>query len=792
MKWVWRSLLGLLLLVSLGLGAGYFWLRGGLPMAQGTLQIDGLEAPVQIMRDSNAVPHIFAANDEDAYFALGFVHASDRLLQMEMQRIVAAGRLAELIGESGLRLDRFMRVLAVYRNTQATYRNLPDDVRQAVDAYTAGINAWLAQADVLPPAFYMLRHRPEPWLPADSMVWGRLIALQLSGNFRSEILRARMAEALTEEQTADLFPALGAPPTTLASALPGAFYGRLAAALPAPLGPSVASNEWVVSGALTDSGRPILANDPHLGLNTPSLWYLARIETPTLSVAGATVPGVPLVLLGHNEAVAWGVTTTGADTQDLFIERIDPDDPDRYLTPTGSEPFVVREEEIKIGRGGDSETLVVRETRHGPVLSGLDEDLEEEFAEMLGEGHVLALAYTGYSEEDTGAEAMFRLNRAVSLADALEAMRLYRSPVQNMVLADAQGAIGFLVIGDVPIRAKGDGSMPVPGWTGEYDWTGTVPFAEMPQAVDPEHGYFVNANNLAVPTDGDVFLGYGYEEPYRAERITELLETSPAITADRTAEIMLDTVSLAARALLPVMLEVRVETPRDANALAMLRRWDFSMQRDRPEPLVFIAWFRELNRALYADELGPDLFAEYWRLRPTTVRHMLTDAIAWCDNVETDSSETCQDILHDTLAAVLDGLTDEYGEDMETWRWGDAHIAYLTHRVYGRIPLIGGWFSHAAETDGGDFTVHRGAMSTWSESLPFAHVHGAGYRAIYTLDDLSRSRFILSTGQSGHPFSPHFGDMVERWQNGEWIEMSSSPEALADNGLGSLTLRPMD
>ncbi|MCB9949008.1 MAG: penicillin acylase family protein, partial [Rhodospirillaceae bacterium] len=384
----------------------------------------------------------------------------------------------------------------------------------------------------------------------------------------------------------------------------------------------------------------------------------------------------------------------------------------------------------------------------------------------------------------------FRLNRAGSVREARELMRGYHAPVQNMVVADTQGTIGFFTIGDVPLRAGGDGTLPVPGWTGEFDWTGLVPVDQLPQAIDPEAGVFVNANNLAMPAGSGAFLGYGYDEAYRAQRITDLLAAEGPATPDRMAAIMMDTVSLEAQTLLPVMLEVRVETPRDANALAILRRWDFAMDRDRPEPLIFVAWQRELNRALYADELGEALFADYWNLRPTTVSRMLTQSTDWCDDVSTDERESCQDILRTTLTTVLDRLTEAYGEDLEAWRWGDVHIAYLTHRIYGRIPIVGSWFNLSIETDGGDFTVNRGAMSIWSESLPYAHVHGAGFRAIYPLDELSSSRFIIATGQSGHPFSPHYGDMVERWRDGEWITIANIPATLADVGLGSFTLRP--
>ncbi len=793
MRWLWRALAVAGLLVVVAAIGGWLWLRQGLPSFDGTRTVAGLHAPVQVMRDAHAIPHIFAATDADAFFTLGYLHAGDRLLQMEMQRRVGAGRVSELIGAGGVRLDRFMRTLGLYRQTAAGYDALPVEVRTVIEAYAAGVNAWLEEGHVLPPAFAALGHRPEPWTPADSLIWARLIALQLSGNFRGELLRARIVEALGTEAIADLFPEIGSPPTTLGAVQPPGLARHLAAVLPPPLGPDQASNEWVVSGEHTADGLPILANDPHLALNTPVLWYLARIETPTLSLVGATVPGVPMMVLGHNGSVAWGFTTTGADVQDLFIERIDPDDPTRYLTPTGSEPFAVREETLVVNRSGDTETLLIRETRHGPVLTGIDPEFEERMGDLVPDGHVLALAYTGWTEEDTAARAIHGLNRAETVADAVAALSDWIVPVQNVVLADTGGNIGFMTVGRIPIRRGHDGALPVPGWTGDHDWIGRIVGEEMPLAVNPPDGRLVNANNTVVGADYPLFLGHGYEEAFRARRIEALLAQRRDHTVDIMADIMLDTGSLAAATLWPYTVQqVRVDTPQAADILAALRRWDFAMDRERPEPLLYMTWMMALTEAVFADELGPALFADYGRLRPSTLIHVLSEAPVWCDDVGTDDvTETCAEILRGSLMDSLAALIEAYGEAFEDWAWGDAHVAPLAHRVYGRVPLIGGLFANPIATDGGEFTVNRGGMSQSGGREAFQHVHGAGLRAIYPLSDLAASRFMIATGQSGNPLSAHYSDLVEAWRDGDWITLSGTPGDLADTDARSMTLRPV-
>lgn len=791
MRWLRRGAIALaclLLLLVVLAGAGLWWLRTGVPAESGTVALDGLSGPVRVYRDSHGVPTIFAQSDGDAYFALGWLHARDRLWQMEMQRRIGAGRLSELIGGAGLRFDKLMRTLGIYRLAEADVAAQSPETRAALDRYAAGVNAWIdGHPGALPPEFTLLWTRPEPWQPADSLVWSKLMALQLSANYRDEILRAQVIARLGPERAGTLFPDLGAlPPATLAALDQAApMLTTLAQALPPPLGPRTASNEWVVGPSRTDTGAPILANDPHLGLSAPILWYLARIETPTLSVAGATVPGVPLTLLGQNRRIAWGFTTTGADVQDLFLETVDPGDPSRYRTPEGSATFETRSETIAVS-GGDPVTLTIRSTRHGPVLSDLDPGM----AELAGKDKVAALAFTALAPGDTTADALYRLNRAGTWPEFLAAMRFFRSPIQNVVYADADGDIGFLVPGAIPIRRSGSGKLPADGASGAQDWTGMIPFEDLPQALNPPGGAIANANNAPVGPGFPYYIGDGYDVPYRAHRIVEMLGAVGPNTVARSQAMQADTLTTEARDLLPLMTAIDPADDRMSKALALLRGWDLRMDRNRPEPLVYMEWLRRFAHAVFDPPLGP-LAEDYFGLRPTVLATILTHDPSWCGDAAASARPTdCKALLRRTLGEALDALAQRHGADMAAWRWGAEHIAPLEAQVLSRVPLVGGLISLATPTDGGPYTLNRGATTITDPEAPYAHTHGAGYRAIYDLADRGRSRFMIATGQSGNPLSPHWGDLVADWRDGRYLTLHGGEADLAAAGQSLTTLQP--
>jgi penicillin amidase len=541
-----------------------------------------------------------------------------------------------------------------------------------------------------------------------------------------------------------------------------------------------------VAGQHTATGKPILVNDPHLGLNAPILWYLARIVTPELTLTGATVPGVPLHVLGHNGRIAWGFTTTGTDVQDLFVEKVDPADSRRYLTEGGSVSFTNREEVIRV-RFGEDVRMTVRATRHGPVIS----DIDERAREAAGQGNAIALAFTGLAGDDTTGHALYRLNRARNWDEFRDALRLHHTPQQNVVFADIEGNTGFISPARVPIRSRGIGRYPVPGWTGDYEWTGFVPFEALPQAFNPPSGRIVNANNAVVGPDYPYFLTRDWEEPYRAERIEQLLSGQKTLYAIADGERMvMDSVSLAARDLLPLLLSTQSQRAASRRSLELLRNWDGFAGRDRPEPLIFAAWLRTLGRTLYADELGAAV-DDFSGLQPRTVKRMLSEKTAWCDDVDTEVLESCADMLTRSLDGAVEDLARRHGEDVASWRWGAAHRAPFAHTPIGFVPVLRDLLDIGIDTDGDSYTVNRGA-SYGEGPTPFAHRHGAGYRAVYDLADLDNSRFMIATGQSGNPLSPRYGDYVRRWRDGEHFRVAGSKEELAKRALGRLVLEPRE
>ena len=784
-----RSLAGLLAVAVLAGAGGYLWLRTSLPQTSGTLRLAGITAPVEILRDRHGIPHIRAETDRDAYFALGFVHAQDRLFQMEFMRRLGAGRLSELVGRPTLSLDRRMRVFGLHRLAQAAFEHLGPGPRSALEAYARGVNAYIeTHPGVLAPEFIAISGGPEPWRPADSLVWARIMGMRLSGNLWSEALRARLARRLQPGQIDDLWPDTS---REVAPTLSGAeldktrsLFAGLMRAWPDAMAPVTASNSWVVAGSQTETGRPILANDPHLGFRAPVLWYLARIETPTLSLAGATVPGVPLTILGHNGTIAWGLTTTDSDTQDLFVEKLDPSDAGRYLTPDGSRPFAVRTETIGV-RGEEPVTVTVRASRHGPLIS----DLDPETRRLAGTDHVVALAATALRPDDRTAEAIWHLNRAQSWDAFIEAMKHFHAPQQNVSYADIEGNIGFIAPGRVPIRRAGDGNAPAPGWTGSHDWVGLIPFEALPRSFNPASGRIVNANHRIVGPDYPYRLGFGDTPPYRARRIHAMLDLGRSATVEMAGRMQSDSLSLAARALVPLMAAIEPDGARGARALDLLRRWDGRMAADRPEPLIFTAWLKSFNRLLYADEMGT-LFPQAWRLRPVFVRNVLRGRGAWCDDIATARRESCAERLSDSLDMALAELSEAHGEDIEAWRWGDAHYAHFRHPVLGRIPILERIGDIRVAADGGAFTVNRAQNRISDRRAPYASVHGPGLRAVYDLSDLDRSLFVIATGQSGNPLSRNYRDLTPLWAEGRYVRIPRLLRRPARNASGLLRLVP--
>ena len=753
-----------LLLVAVG---GFcLYLLSSLPQTDGRLAVSGAKSEIRIERDADGVPLIVAQDDEDAAFGLGFAHAQDRLFQMELQRRYGAGRLAEIFGTEALASDRQMRVLGLYRAAHAEIPFLSVEVRRGLEAYAAGVNAFLAtRRGALPPEFLLLRFTPEPWRPADSLVWGKLMAVRLGGNYRGELQRARMARTVSAADLAVLYPEYpNDAPTTLSDMQP--IYRRLALdlvyeALPPVVGPTYASNNWVVDGEHSASGKPLLANDPHLEFGAPGFWYLARLKTPQHEIAGGTAAGAPFVLVGHNDRIAWGFTTTTADVEDLFIERVDPSDPGRYLTPQGAVPFASRQETIRV-RAAPPVEMTIRATRHGPVVSDV---LPPGAADP---GYVLALAATFTIPEDRSAEALWELNRAGNWAGFCEALQNFVGPMQNIVYGDVDGTIGFIAPGLVPIRRSGDGWLPVPGWTGEADWIGFVSFAALPAAANPPSGHFVSANNRIVPPGYPYFISRDWDLPNRAERVEELLTATPLQTFASSAAIEADTLSLMAQRLVPLMTRTNAADEASSEALRRLRRWDFHMDRDKIEPLLFTAWLREFSREIFFGRLG-EAAVGYWDLKPRVIEAVLTEHEDWCDDQKQPEHNSCAARLTEALGAALAQLRQTYGADMTQWQWGRAHAAEFANPVFSRIPVLRDWLGVSIPSSGGYDTLNRGPSTIRDDAQPFAQRFGAGLRIIIDLAAPNEAKMMIAPGQSGNAFSVHFADLLRRWRDFAWL-----------------------
>ena len=746
-----------LLLLVLGLSVSWVVLMSGLPRIEGVMPLSGIRQSATIARDSLGVPHITARNQADAYFALGWAHAQDRMWQMETQRRAGAGRLAELVGEPGLASDRFMRTLGLYGLAQRAFPKLDETTRSALTSYTEGVNAWMtANRHRLPLEFVVLGVRPEPWTPADSIVWQKLMALQLAGNWHDDVLRGQLGRILDSKRIQELFPAypMDAPVTLSAEA------GRaLLDAEPSLVKPMPASNLWVVSGARTETGKPFLANDPHLAFRAPILWYLAEIEAPGLTLTGATVPGVPFHLVAHNRSIAWGITATQADTTDLFVEKLV--GPESYKAPDGTKRFKSRDEIIRV-KGGADVTITIRESRHGPIISDLIAK------DLAGPAEAVAFSSTALVEGDLGMQGLQRLNTAKDWKAFSAAIKDLQAPVLNFGYADTSGNTGFYTAGLIPIRKSGNGTVPARGWTGEGDWTGWIPFTKLPQSYNPRSGPLINANNKVTDEKYPYLITATWPDGYRAQRIRDLLDTPKALTMAQMSEMQGDTMSLQAVELKDMLTGLDFKAPRSREAARLLAEWNGRADRNRPEPLIFAAWMERLNRAVFADELK-DLYPSLGGPRAQALFEALTRRRYWCDDIATPEPESCEEQIERSLDQTIADLSARWGPDMSKWRWGAAHRAVFDNAVLGQVPVLSHFANLEMASDGDDYSVSRGTYRADAKATSFPHIHGPGLRVVFDLGNLANSRFVLATGQSGHPLSRHYADMMEAWRNNQLV-----------------------
>lgn len=790
----WRRIsAGIAITILLIVLAAVAWIahfKASLPDYDGTVQVQGLSAPVRILRDGRAIPHIIAKSRADALFGLGYAAAQDRLWQMMFLRRVMQGRLAEIVGQAGVPADAFIRTLGLYRLAEQTVGHLRPETRRLLEAYAAGVNAYLeTRKGPLPVEFALAGVTPEPWRPADSVATLKYMQLSLSENMFGEIARARLAGRLSKRQIEELFPPAPGDPENPLPAYLSLFQHARTAAMEVP--DTTASNNWVVSGARSVTGAPLLANDPHLPLTIPSIWFLAHLSFPGEDVVGAALPGGPGITLGRNRTSAWGMTNTGPDTQDLYLERLALGDPNAYVAPTGTERFQTRVETIAV-RFGRPLTITVRSTRHGPVLPA-------DYARIKGlvpKGYVLALAWTALTADDKTMQTDTAIDAAKSTADFVSIMKDYVSPMQNAVHAHADGHIGLILASRIPLRDPASDSLglvPAKGWDARTDWKGYIPFERLPRVDDPPSGQIATANNKTVPEGYPYMLTREWDEPFRFWRIDKLLAQTPRHSVETFKAIQLDTHDRYAEDLLPLLLKAGPwPTPGARQAVAMLSKWNYAMDADRPEPLIYEAWDRALVKRLIADELGPD-FKAFWSHDAVFTLRVLRDVngeARWCDDVTTRMHEDCASRIRLALADALAELHEAYGGDMTRWRWGEAHHAVFTHLPFGDVPVLGDIFNREVQAGGGAFTIRRGDFR-FSSSRPYAAIHGAGYRAIYDLAHPDNSLYVITTGESGNVFSPYYNDQMHLWAHGDYFRIPTAQKDVEATAKYRLVLQPL-
>ncbi len=813
-RWLLRLFTGAVVLALLAGVIAYWFLSRSLPDYNEDFTLQGITSPVEIVRNNDNVPHIFGQTDADVYFALGFAHAQDRLWQMTMLRRTAQGRLSEVFGNRTLKVDELLRRYDLYNlSIQSVAVQSPETIT-ALEAYSAGVNAWINQVNVGArgrgaPEFFFFSKEIAAWQPADSIAIIKLMALQLSSHLESEVLRARISLILPQDRLHDILPddqSKGVTAPDYASLFPDIrpSMAPIQTASDDPLSPfpridlAGASNAWAAAPNRAAAQGTLLANDPHLGFTAPTIWYLARLDLQSGGVIGATIPGVPAVLIGRSEALGWGLTSSYLDDQDVFIEQLNPDNPEEYQTPTGWKAFETRRSIITV-LDAEPVTVTLRWSDNGPILPGSHYDL----GSITPEGDVAALSWTALSPADTSMTSALQLMQAKSIPQALEAASLFIAPSQNLMLADKDG-IAMQIIGSMPKRDvahQSQGRIPSPGWIATNRWQGMFPYADNPRFLTPASGLLGNTNNKTVDRPFPNHLSFEWGDTQRIQRWLTLMKQREVHTRDSFIEAQLDTVSPTARTLLPLIGadlwftgEAAPEGTPDARrqqALKLLADWNGEMNEHLPEPLIAEAWMRALQDRLIRDDLGP-LADSFTHVEPDFIARVYrnTDgASIWCDVIQSAAVESCTDVARMALDDALLVLSETYGPALESWRWGDAHQATHDHPVLGDVPGLRYFVNIRQSTSGGDTTLQRGRTRGTGEN-PYENVHGAGYRGVYDFADPDSSVFITATGQSGHPLSRFYDDLGALWRRGEYVPMSLDPELARAGAVGVTVLTP--
>ncbi|GIV96738.1 MAG: peptidase S45 [Herpetosiphonaceae bacterium] len=826
-----------LAVAGLAWGAIHARARRALPQISGTLRLRGLQAPVEILRDRWGVPHIYARSAEDLFFAQGFVHAQDRLWQMDFGRRLGSGRLAEILGPKALEADCFTRTIGMLRNAGAEIALLSEEERRLLDCYVAGINALIEglRPNRLPIEYALLQIRPEPWRPEDSIAWGKVLALAMAGNWETEIVRALMIARLGPERAAALEPeypqdhpvtvALEGPLGAVISAL-----GREALDRAGQLRPylgrggdggssAIGSNAWAIGGARSATGAPLLAGDPHLTLMLPPIWYENHLCGGPYHVAGASLPGVPGVIIGHNQYIAWSVTNAGCDVQDLSIERFEQDSY-RYATPDGWAEAQVLREEIRVRGRREPEVIEVVVTRHGPIIGRLQEagsggppavskgrlDLPRSpFAEALSDSRArygLALRWTALDPANN-IRSILQLNRAEGWEDFRAALGLWTDPALNFVYADCQGRIGYVLGGRIPRRPTGASPVPVPGWTGQAEWDGIIPPEEMPTSVDPPSGYIVSANSRIAGEDYPHHLSYEWINGYRARRITELIEGRKPADLDDFAAWQMDFFCRPGRELALIAGELLGDlpdgSPLEREALEALRSWDGFLDATSVGGAIYEVLLSELQREVFAEledllpaYLGSALNPLFGASATTLGRStpLLLAALRDGEQGPLGPDRQPREVLRQALRRAVQRLSAALGRDVGRWRWGALHQAVVSHAL-GEIRPLDRLFNRGPFPIGGD--TDTVCQVGYHPANGFAgKAYAAGYRQVCDPGNWDRSRSVVAGGQSGHIASRHYDDQLRLWRAGELHPMLWSRELIEEHTVGRLIVVPKE
>ncbi|GER82160.1 peptidase S45 [Thermogemmatispora aurantia] len=794
-------------------GAYYFFLRRPVPSPKGVRRLPGLHEEVEVITDRYGVPHIYARNEDDLFFAQGYVHAQQRLWQMDFNRRLGSGRLSEVVGEVTLELDRFCRRLGLHRAAASDVARLSAHHRRILETYAAGVNAFI-ENHTLPVEFTLLRYRPDPWQPADSLLWAKMMGWNLSGNWESELIRARIVARAGAERAAKL--EAGYDPSHPLIIPPGAEYGGANPGLLEPyeqvkllsgFGPLGASNNWVVDGSKTVTGAPILCNDPHLAQGAPSIWFECHLAAGDIDVIGASFPGTPGIVIGHNRHIAWGLTNAISDVQDLYIEKFDPQHPYRYeFRGQWEEAQVIREEiHVKGRKEPVVEEVVV--TRHGPILTTLPTSKERA---SEGDGATpselpLALRWTGF-ESCRIIAAVEKLNRATCWEEFLEAMSDWDVPPQNVVYADREGNIGYIMAGLIPVRSHRQTLLPSPGWTGEYEWTGFIPFEELPRLFNPPEHLIVTANNRVVKDDYPYYITHEWLNGYRAQRIRDLLQSKERLSLADMARIQSDQYALPAREIVPQVLEtVSPANALEETALQTLRDWDYVLSPDSAGAAIYETFLQKLERIVFGAVIGDDeqLLYQYLgvgstllailngyasRSKPLLIRLLKERDDTWfAESAIPNGPRSWHAAISAAWSAAIAELLEKLGPDVTRWQYGAIHRLTYQHPL-GNVKPLDKLFNRGPYPAGGDIdTVFMGAVVP---NQPEQVVIVPSYRQIVNLADLNASLSGHAPGQSGHPGSRHYGDFVRPWLRTEHHPMLFERQAIEANMEGHLLLQP--